>query len=378
MWPGLRSACSAAMLVIAGLILSTLVGMAQPATPPVRSDLLACGRTATVDGTPGVAPPPGTAASTPSNAAIVQPIADVPLPGSAARFDYQSLDETSGRLFIAHMGADQVIVFDTRAEQVNETVNGIKTPTGVLAVPELGRIFVAAAGSHDVVVIDAESLEVIAQTGHIGFPDGLAYAPTVKQVFVSDESGGGELVIDATTNNVVTTIDIGGQAGNTHYDAGSGCILVAVQDVNQLAVIDPLSDRLVRRYDLDPDCETPHGFLIDAPRRQAFVTCEDSATLLVVDLRTMAVTATYPVGDGPDVLAFDPDWRRLYVASEAGVMSVFDEQGPNLHPVGEYRAPHAHSVAVDPVTHQIYLPLENVDGKPVLRVLAPMPPQGEG
>jgi hypothetical protein len=39
-----------------------------------------------------------------------------------------------------------------------------------------------------------------------------------------------------------------------------------------------------------------------------------------------------------------------------------------------YKAPHAHSVAVDPATHRVYLPLENVDGKPVLRILAPAGP----
>jgi len=300
---------------------------------------------------------------------VLHPIVDVPLPGAATRFDYQSLDETTGRLVIAHMGADQVVVVDTATRQVVGTIGDVDTPTGVLAVPELGRIFAAAAGSGDIAVIDAERLDVIAHTGQIGFPDGLDYAPAVKQVFVSDESGGEELVIDATTNAVVTTIDIGGEAGNTHYDPGSGCILVAVQSQNQLAVIDPTTDRLVGRYDLDADCQTPHGFLVDAPRRQAFVTCEDSATLLIVDLRTMGVTATYPVGDGPDVLAFDPGWGRLYVASESGIVSIFDERGTELQPVGEYRAPHAHSVAVDPRTHRVYLPLEDVDGKPVLRIL---------
>jgi len=300
---------------------------------------------------------------------VLHPIVDVPLPGAATRFDYQSLDETTGRLVIAHMGADQVVVVDTATRQVVGTIGDVDTPTGVLAVPELGRIFAAAAGSGDIAVIDAERLDVIAHTGQIGFPDGLDYAPAVKQVFVSDESGGGELVIDATTNAVVTTIDIGGEAGNTHYDPGSGCILVAVQSQNQLAVIDPTTDRLVGRYDLDADCQTPHGFLVDAPRRQAFVTCEDSATLLIVDLRTMGVTATYPVGDGPDVLAFDPGWGRLYVASESGIVSIFDERGTELQPVGEYRAPHAHSVAVDPRTQRVYLPLEDVDGKPVLRIL---------
>jgi DNA-binding beta-propeller fold protein YncE len=254
------------------------------------------------------------------------------------------------------------------------TVGDVKTPTGVLVVPALSRVFAAASGSHDVAVVDAKRLRVIAHAGQIGFPDGLAYAPAAQQVFVSDESGGGELVINATTNAAATTIDIGGEAGNTHFDPVSGCILVAVQNRNQLAAIDPGVDRVVARYDLDADCQTPHGLSIDAARRLAFVSCEDNAKLLAVDLRTMDVLATYPVGVGPDVLAFDPGWHWLYVAAESGVVSVFAETAGGLTPLGMYTAPHAHSVAVDPATHRVYLPLENVDGKPVLRILAPAGP----
>jgi hypothetical protein len=66
--------------------------------------------------------------------------------------------------------------------------------------------------------------------------------------------------------------------------------------------------------------------------------------------------------------------RRLYVASESGVVSVFDEHGAGLEPVGEYDAPHAHSIAIDPATHRVYLPLENVNGKPVLRIMKPAAP----
>src|SRR6266699_233796 len=45
-------------------------------------------------------------------------VADVPLPGSASRFDYQSFEPASGRLFISHMGAGQLVVFDVRAGRV--------------------------------------------------------------------------------------------------------------------------------------------------------------------------------------------------------------------------------------------------------------------
>jgi hypothetical protein len=51
------------------------------------------------------------------------------------------------------------------------------------------------------------------------------------------------------------------------------------------------------------------------------------------------------------------------------VVTVFQQRGGILDPIGEYRAPHAHSVAVDPVSHRVYLPLANVGGRPVLRIL---------
>src|SRR5215218_8155840 len=178
---GFRCAVVAAVLAIGTITLTSRVGMAQPASP-TPSALPTCGAVSAV--APRASPAAASVASTRTEGTILQLVADVPLPGSPSRFDYQSLDETTGRLAIAHMGADQVIVFDTKTRQVIGTIDGVKTPTGVLAVPELGRLFAAAAGSHTVAIIDAARLNVIAQTGQIGFPDGLDYAPTVKQVFV--------------------------------------------------------------------------------------------------------------------------------------------------------------------------------------------------
>jgi hypothetical protein len=33
--------------------------------------------------------------------------------------------------------------------------------------------------------------------------------------------------------------------------------------------------------------------------------------------------------------------------------------------------PHAHTVCVDPETHLVYIPLENIDGHPILRIMKP-------
>jgi DNA-binding beta-propeller fold protein YncE len=307
----------------------------------------------------GTAPKPG-----------LKLLREIPLPGPANRFDYQSVDPASGRIYMNHMNAGRTIVFDADSAKVVTEIMDLPRATGVWAVPAHHQVYVSAAGAHEVAIIDDRTLKVTSRVGDIRFPDGIAYASHGDKVFVSDESGDADVVIDAKTGAKRSTIPLGGEAGNTHYDSVSHCILVAVQTKNQLVAIDPVTEKIVQRYDL-PGSDHPHGFTLDEEGRLAFVSCEGNAALLVVDLRTMKIVQTLKVADGPDVLAWDASWRRLYVAAESGVLSAFWLDGSTLRPIGEIRAPHAHTVSVDPRTHRVYLPLENIDGRPVLRIYDP-------
>src|SRR5947209_18572178 len=113
----------------------TLTAFVLAATPQVPTS--AC----TLAGPPvearwsGAIPPSSTAE------APLRVVADVPLPGSASRFDYQSLEPASGRLFISHMGAGQLVVFDVRAGRVIASLDGFPTVTGVLAAPAEHRAY---------------------------------------------------------------------------------------------------------------------------------------------------------------------------------------------------------------------------------------------
>jgi DNA-binding beta-propeller fold protein YncE len=117
--------------------------------------------------------------------------------------------------------------------------------------------------------------------------------------------------------------------------------------------------------------ENPHGISIDAAANLAFVAGEGNAKLGVVDLATMKVLESYPVGEDPDVLAFDPGLKLLYVSAESGDVRVFREDGKKLVPSGALQMPYAHSVSVDPNTHLVYFPLQNIGGHPVLRIMKP-------
>lgn len=298
-------------------------------------------------------------------------VAEITLPGSASRLDYASIDPDRALLFIAHLGAGDVIAFDLKRQQVAADIPDIASVHGVIAVPQLHRVYASATGTNQVAVIDEDGLRVIARTEGGDYPDGLAYDPDTNKVFVSDENGGTDTVIDANTNQRVDTIQLGGEVGNTQYDAGSHWILAAAQSKDQLAVIDPQTDAVVRRVDL-PGCNEPHGFYVDSTARLAFIACAGNATLAILDLQTMQVRGTQSIGQAPDVLAFDNGLRRLYVASESGVVSVFEERGQALDKIGQaFLAPNAHTIAVDSTTHRVYVPLENIDGHPVLRIFEP-------
>jgi DNA-binding beta-propeller fold protein YncE len=301
---------------------------------------------------------------------VLETVADIPMPGPAVRFDYQCLDPQSGRLYISHMNADQLVVFDTGKREVVANLDGFQRIHGVWAVPELSRVYASVTGEHAVAAVDSKTLRTLAKIGPISYPDGLAYAPLVKRVFVSDERGDSDAVIDAATNVLITSIALPGGAGNTVYDPNSGHILVAVHGANELAVIDPASARITGQFPL-AGIENPHGIALDAPDRLAFVAGEENHSLAVVDLGTMKVLSTHRVGEDPDVLAFDPGLKRLYVSAESGTVSVFQEANRNLKLLGELHMPHAHTVSVDPKTHLVYFPLENIDGRPLLRIMKP-------
>jgi YVTN family beta-propeller protein len=300
-------------------------------------------------------------------------VADIALGGKATRMDYASIDPGRHLLFIAHLGDSAVIVFDTQSDRVVGRIEGLANVHGVLAIPELGRVYATATGSNEVVAIDEATFQVIARTRTGAYPDGMAYVPDAHKLYVSDKSGESATVVDTRSHHRIATIALGGAVGNTQYDPVSRHVFANVQGLGQLVEIDPATDRILARIDL-PEAGGNHGLLIDAKHRLAFIACEDSARLLVLDLATRRAVATFDVGRDPDVLAMDPDLDRVYLAGEAGVVSVFEARAGGATQVGEgFLGPDAHVVAVDPATHRAYFPLDDVHGRTVLRIMRPRP-----
>jgi YVTN family beta-propeller protein len=185
-------------------------------------------------------------------------VRDVPLSGGATRFDYQSFDPTNNRLYIAHLGDGTLTIFDSGKEMVIGDVKDLPRVHGVIAVPELHRVYASATGSNELAVIDDSTRQIVARVPAGDHPDGIACATKAKKLYVSDLHGKTDTVIDANTNQRMTTIALGGGAGNTQYDSVSEHIFVTVHGRNQLAEIDPGNDQVIARYAM-VGCSEPHG-----------------------------------------------------------------------------------------------------------------------
>jgi DNA-binding beta-propeller fold protein YncE len=316
---------------------------------------------------------------------------DFPLGQGTNRADYQSFDPTSGRLYIAKMGAGKLLVFDTTQNKLIAERDGFPKVTGVLAVPELHRIYASvpgaglvpsifvglgmaglSSGRGAIAILDTTDLHEIARLPGGVFPDGIAYDPKERRIFVSDELGSAVLVIDADTNRMVARIDAGGEVGNVRYDPVTAKIYAPIQTRGELLVIDPVNNAVVTRLAL-PGGKHPHGLAIAPSAAIGYIACDGDDKLLTVDLVSGKMLDRMPLGHDPDVLAIDPDQRRLYVASESGNLSSFDittERAPaSLGDV--FVGENAHSVALNPKSHRLYFPLADVKGRMTLRVLAP-------
>ncbi|MFL5660140.1 MAG: hypothetical protein ACJ8BW_02180 [Ktedonobacteraceae bacterium] len=298
----------------------------------------------------------------------LQTIADVSVSNQTARFDYQGLDPQRGLLFITHSGANSVLIFDTRSNKVIAEVPGIEDGHGVVAISELGRVYVSAGGTNEVVAIDEQTHRILARIPTGAGPDGIAYDPIDHKLFVSDENGHSDTVIDVLSEKKIATISLGGEAGNTQYDPVSKRIFVNVQTLKQLVAIDPKNYSIVGRYPL-ANCDHNHGLNIDWAQSLAFIACDASNTLLMVDMHSMKILDTASLSVGADVLALDSDRHILYVASESGIVSVFEVRTNTVHRLAAgYVGIHAHTVAVNQQTHAIYLPLQDVNGQSIVKV----------
>jgi DNA-binding beta-propeller fold protein YncE len=294
---------------------------------------------------------------------------DVPGPGGK-RFDYLTIDTDDRYLFSAHLGAGQTYIIDLRTNKVVATVTDTPGAEGIEYVPELKKFYTSNAADNTIGVVDLRERKVVKKLKMERKPDGSAYAAAFHKLYVSDERGKAEAVVDVTKDEIIKTLHFDSETGMPQYDPVARKVYVNLQDQNIFAVIDPATDEVVGRYPVGK-CQGNHGMTLDPEHHRAFLSCEGNNLMTVFDLEKHEPIAFLPIADGPDVIKFDPELKRIYAACYSGAISVFHEDDrDHYRKIEDFKVQHAvHSLAVDPGTHRVYAPEQEENGKPAAKMV---------
>ena len=112
---------------------------------------------------------------------------------------------------------------------------------------------------------------------------------------------------------------------------------------------------------------------IDSEQRRAFAVCSANSKLVVFDLETHQVITSLKIGASPDSVAFDPTLHRIYSSGKAGKLTVIQQDGPNAYRVLDMIRTHygAHTLAVDPVSHKVFVAYASLLARPRIAVFSP-------
>jgi DNA-binding beta-propeller fold protein YncE len=295
----------------------------------------------------------------------------IDLPGpKGQRFDYLTTDDEDRYLLSAHLGPGILYVIDLRTDKLVKAIPGVPGITGLEYLPGMRKIYTSNWGENKIGVVDLRTMSVVKRLPTESKPNGSVYAPPFRKVYVSDTDGLAVAIVDVDKDAIVKTLRFNSETGMPQYDSGSRKVWVNLRRVNEIAEIDPATDTVVGRYPV-AGCQHNHGMALDSVHHRAFLLCGGNRTFTVFALDSHKAIAHFPLPAGADVVKFDPGNGRIYAACSSGVISVFQVvDADHFEKLEDFPVQKlVHSLAVDPVSHRVYAPEQEEDGKPVARMV---------
>ncbi len=219
-------------------------------------------------------------------------------------------------------------------------------PLGLALHPDGKHIFLSTSGGgkQALLVVDVDSGEILHSLEADGYFLGLAFRPpTGRQVFVS---GGGRDLIEAYEFDSETGVLVADPARSLDlpvfdFAAGisitpDGSTLLAVSQVRgRLSLFDLEDSRPLANLSTDPN---PYGVVIRPDGQEAYLSCEGSGTIQIVDISDRThpfIKKTVDVQKNPEALLVNHAGTRLYVTNadedSVSVLDVGSEDPRVLH-----------------------------------------------
>ena len=208
--------------------------------------------------------------------------------------------------FVTNAGDDTISVVDLVRRQVVTTIGTGRYPHGLRLSPDGGELYVANVLDGSVSVIDVEERREVARIPVGQAPVQVGFLPDGGRVYVSLRDENGVAVIDTAKREVVARVEVGHGPIQVHATP-DGELIYAANEGSRDNPSDTVSVIEVATGNVVDTIRTgagAHGVSVSEDGDWVFVTNIVAGTVSVVDRRLGTVAADFPVGRGPNGIAF--------------------------------------------------------------------------
>src|SRR5512133_2401306 len=185
-------------------------------------------------------------------------------------WDYLTVDEPTGRVFISH--STMVNVINEKDGRLLGTIPDTKGVHGIAIAEDLNKAFISNGAESTITVVDLKTLAFLDKINSTGEnPDAILYDQFSHKVFAFNGRTANATVIDANSDQVVATIALDGKPEFSVTD-GNGKVYVNIEDKSEITCINSASLKVEQVWSIAPG-EEPTGLALDNVNHRLFSVC---------------------------------------------------------------------------------------------------------
>ena len=281
------------------------------------------------------------------------PLKEISVSGDEG-WDWLSIDEAARRLYVTH--GSKIVVIDLDADKIVGEIADTPGVHGFALATDLGLGFSSNGKESKSSIVDLKTLDTLSKVPTGENPDAIAYDEGNHEVYAFNGRGHSATVFEAKSGKVLATIPLSGKPEFAVADPKSCRVYCIIEDKSEVAVIDTKTHAVVNSWPIAPGTEAS-GMALDAANHRLFIGCRNQM-MVMMDSTNGKVIATVPIGEGVDANMFDPGTGLAFSSNGEGTVTIAHEETPGkLIPVQTLATERsARTMALDPKTHNIYLP----------------------
>ncbi|HKY49913.1 MAG TPA: hypothetical protein VJP45_01530 [Candidatus Limnocylindria bacterium] len=277
-------------------------------------------------------------------------------PGARPGFDHADVYVTNAasRMYVAHTGADRIDVFDGASHAYLRALAGHAGVAGVLIDSVRDVLLATDRGAARLSVYRVSDETLLAQVAVGQRPNGVALDTRRMSAYtfdLGDPPGEGctTTVVDLKLGALIAQHALPGRPRWAAYDENADVIYANISDPACIIVIDASTARIARAIPVP--AVGPHGLAVI----DGLLFCAADGGELVVLETSGAVRARFPLTGAPDVLMYERDLARAYVAvGSPGHVLSFDTEA--LRPLEVVETEEgAHTLGWDPRRKELWV-----------------------